>query len=547
MKKIFGNTSGLKPNQIKRLEKLYEHRVPSSSIIDYDYTKRISSLSKEIKRQLGIFIDRSGKIAYIVIGDSNRINIPDLSDYASAKGRLISLRYIHTHLKHEPLSEEDLTDLSLLRLDAVGAITINDFGLPEKIHIGHISPDSFNKNPYQIFPPFPPSQIDIKFDEVIKLLESELEKSWDNIKKDTGKERCILISVTTKSKRIAQESMIELESLSISSGIEVIDTIIQHKDSINPKFLMGKGKINEISIVALQKGATLLVFDQELNPSQIRSITDYVELKVIDRSQLILDIFAQRARTKEGKLQVELAQLKYMLPRLISHKPVLSRLAGGIGTRGPGETKLEMDRRRIKERIAFLEKAINSVQKQRGIEKSKRAKQNIPIVSIIGYTNAGKSTLLNSLTKSDVFVEDRLFATLDPTSRRIKFPQNIDVIITDTVGFIKDLPKDLLVAFRATLEELESADILLHVVDMNDNFYESHIESVEHILEELELKHIPTIMVFNKQDKAETERNDYIKNTHKDSVLISANDSSTLIPLINKIVDLLHVIDKIQK
>jgi GTP-binding protein HflX len=295
---------------------------------------------------------------------------------------------------------------------------------------------------------------------------------------------------------------------------------------------MGRGKLEELALTALNRGATLIIFDQELNPSQIRSITDQIDIKVIDRTMLILDIFAQRARSKEGKLQVELAQLKYLLPRLVAKNTAMSRLTGGIGGRGPGETKLEINRRRVRDRITRLEKSLILVRKQRRQQRSKRSKRGLPIISIVGYTNAGKSTLLNTLTKSHELVENRLFATLDPSNRRLRFPRDIEVIITDTVGFIKDLPKDLVVAFRATLEELESADLLLHVIDISNPRYMDQIQSVETILSDLNLQDISVIRVLNKMDLVNRDVIDHLSK-RLDGIPVSATAAPTLIPLID--------------
>jgi GTP-binding protein HflX len=327
--------------------------------------------------------------------------------------------------------------------------------------------------------------------------------------------------------------MIELRELAESSSIAVMDTVIQNRKKIDPRFLMGEGKLSQLVILALQKGADLLIFDRELNPSQVRSITDLTDVKVIDRTQLILDIFAQRARSREGKIQVELAQLKYILPRLVGKGTAMSRLTGGIGGRGPGETKLEIDRRRVRDRIAHLEKLLKEIQKQRGQRRARRNKRGLPVISIIGYTNAGKSTLLNTLTKSSVLAESRLFATLDPTSRRKKFPKDVEVIITDTVGFIRQLPEELITAFRATLEELEDADLLLHVIDISNPRFDDQIESVERILESLHLDRIPILSVLNKKDRVDPVT---VKKLARrlDAVAISANDEETLTPLLGK-------------
>ncbi len=351
---------------------------------------------------------------------------------------------------------------------------------------------------------------------------------------DDSRERAILVSVSTKPKFEQEDSIEELKDLANSSNVLVLDTIIQRPRQINPRYLMGEGKMKELIINALSRGATLLIFDQELSPSQIKSISELTEMKVIDRSQLILDIFARRAHSRDGKVQVELAQLKYRLPRLTGKGTAMSRLMGGIGGRGPGEMKLEIDRRRVRDRIALLDKELKALSEARKQRKQKRVEQGIPIISIIGYTNAGKSTLLNSLTKSSVFVEDKLFATLDTSSRRLRFPRERDVIITDTVGFIRDLPRDLMAAFKSTLEELEDADLLLHLVDVSNPRFEQHIESVETILNDLHLNEKPLLLVFNKIDRLNEEE---IRNLSMryDAIFISAIDSKTFTPLLQAI------------
>jgi GTP-binding protein HflX len=335
---------------------------------------------------------------------------------------------------------------------------------------------------------------------LVRSLEEEWGRKIVSKKIQPQGERAILISVTTRPRTAVQESMQELEELARSAGLWVLETAIQSRKEISPKFLMGKDRLSRLSIRALQLGATLLVFDQDLNPSQVRSLTNFTDLKVIDRTQLILDIFAQRARTREGKLQVEMAQLKYILPRLVGRDDALSRLTGGIGGRGPGETRLEIDRRRVRDKIHRLQKELEAIKFQRRQRRGKRNRKGLPVFSIVGYTNAGKSTLLNTLTHSRLKAEDLFFATLDPTSRRLRFPKDREVIITDTVGFIKNLPQDLLTAFRATLEELEEADLLLHVIDISHPRFEEQMLVVENLLAELELSRIPIVRVFNKAD-----------------------------------------------
>lgn len=533
MKRLFGNLRGLKANQIRRLENLYRRRIRPESIISFELARDISSLSIEIRRQIGLLINRRGKITHVIVGNHQGIVIPDTSEYRAAPGRLKGLRCIHTHLKDESLTTDDLTDLALLRLDLMAVITITNEGRPYQVHVGHILPKISDKEPYQILLPLDPSQLDIGCLNLIQALETELAKVRSLYDAEIRKERALLISVTAAPRHIALDSLAELEELSESSDIEVVGTVLQQRRRVDTRFLMGLGKLKDLTILALQKGATFIIFDQELNPSQIRSITDQIDLKVIDRTQLILDIFAQRAQTREGKFQVELAQLKYLLPRLITKNTAMSRLTGGIGGRGPGETKLEINRRRVRDRIAKLEKELSLVKKHRKQQKARRNKRGLPVISIIGYTNAGKSTLLNTLTKSSVLAESRLFATLDPASRRLKFPKDIEVIITDTVGFIKNLPKDLMVAFRATLEELENADLLLHVIDISNPRFEDQIESVEKILADLNLQNIPEIRVLNKQDLVDQETIDKL-NRILDGIPVSANDVSTLMPLIEK-------------
>jgi GTP-binding protein HflX len=349
-------------------------------------------------------------------------------------------------------------------------------------------------------------------------------------------ERAYLVAKTTGPEWEIEDSLGELEELARSCGVEVVGKTIQRRDSVDPRFVVGRGKLKEIVIEALQKGAGLIVFDTELSPHQVRAVGDFTELKAIDRSQLILDIFAQRARSREGKIQVELAQLKYALPRLGEKDDALSRLTGGIGGRGPGETKLEIDRRRIHSRIGFLERQIDKLGKQRSLRRRLRTKKETPVISIVGYTNAGKSTLLNNLTKSRILTEDKLFATLDPTSRRLRFPRETEVIITDTVGFLQDLPETLVAAFSATLDELNDADLLLHVVDVSNPAFEKQMTAVETLLEKLNLNLIPLIRVFNKRDLVEQEM---VENEcgRYDGIGISALSSKTFAPLIRRMED----------
>ncbi|HYA31690.1 MAG TPA: GTPase HflX [Thermodesulfovibrionales bacterium] len=436
------------------------------------------------------------------MGDTKGILIPDLADYPLGRKSLRGLRLVHTHLKNESLNQDDLTDLSLLRLDLVAAVGIRD-QLPDRLFMAHLMPPGSGK-PVEILPPQGFYQFEMDFLTFISALEEEMARQRTFDQRDT-RERAILVGVATNPRYEQEDSMEELGELAVSSGVLVLDKVMQRPKEINPKYLMGEGKIRELVISAMNKGATLLIFDQDLNPSQIKAISELTELKVIDRSQLILDIFARRAHSRDGKVQVELAQLKYRLPRLTGKGTAMSRLMGGIGGRGPGEMKLEIDRRRVRERITLLEKELSSLSEARRQRKQRRVEAGVPIVSIIGYTNAGKSTLLNALTKSETFVEDKMFATLDTASRRLRFPREREIIITDTVGFIRDLPKDLMAAFKSTLEELEDADLLVHLVDASNPRFEQQITSVGNILEELGLGTRPQLLVFNKCDRISAE------------------------------------------
>lgn len=506
-----------------------------------DLVREMVLLSAEIRRQVGVLANRFGEIEYVIVGDEKELLIPDLADYPLGRRLLRGLRLIHTHLKGEPLTDDDLTDLSLLRLDLVAALLMTP-GEP-LVQVASLVPPSAAKTGYRVDPPEPIGRVRIDFAEFIETLERSLEKGTPRAAAvGKSEERGLLISVTQQPRAEAEDSMEELKELARTAGIEVLDTFIQHPRQFNPRYLMGEGKMREVVIRALQLGATLLVFDQELSPTQIRAISEMTELKVIDRSQLILDIFARRAKSLDGKVQVELAQLKYLLPRLTGRGVQMSRLMGGIGGRGPGETKLEMDRRRIRDRIAKLERELEELSGGRYQRRQKRVRSGVPIVSIVGYTNAGKSTLLNTLTKSDVFTENLLFATLDTSTRRLRFPREREVIITDTVGFIRSLPASLMGAFKATLEELQDADLLIHLVDCSNPRFEEQIGQVEQILADLDLAEKPRLLVFNKSDLLpEMKRRDplsFMKVRHRlrrmGALLVAANDEKSLQPLLSE-------------
>ncbi|MFZ5471319.1 MAG: GTPase HflX [Myxococcota bacterium] len=501
MNDVFGNTLGLKPSELRHLRNTYRRRVSPHEIVSPELARHLSELSSATHRQLGVLLNRKGEVEYVIVGNAHRLELPDIGRARAGQVRLRGLRLVHTHLKSEPLTKDDLTDLALLRLDLVAAVGVQHDGLPGVLHFAHLVPENGTGAYWrtETLSTVHGPQPDLA--ETLLALEDELSRRALARKVD-GRERAILVAVCLDGSRSqAESSLAELSELARTAGVEALDRVLQMRREPDPRYLIGRGKLEELNLRSMQQGADLLIFDKDLSPSQSRHIGEATSLKVLDRTQLILDIFAQRAQSADGKLQVELAQLKYLLPRLAQSDDSLSRLAGGIGGRGPGETKLEIDRRRVRDRIAHLEKRIDALSRDRAVRRAQRARREVPVISIVGYTNAGKSTLLNALTQSQVLVENKLFATLDPTSRRLRFPREHEVIITDTVGFIRDLPKDLVAAFRATLEELDDASLLLHVIDASDPAKEAQVEAVENILTSLGLHPKPRLKVWNKCDQ----------------------------------------------
>jgi GTP-binding protein HflX len=525
--KIFGNTFGLKPSEIKQLERIYRRRVPADQAITYELSRYLSELSHAIGRQVGVLIDRTAGIEQVLLGDAQRITIPELRRARTGPGRLAGVRVFHTRVRGEGLTREDLTDLALLRLDLMGVIDIGLDGLPGDVHLAHLLPPNSQNENWRVLPPTPAYALDLDFAEFVRALEDEIARGQGARDVRDTRPRAILVSVTTDRSQRPEASLEELKELARSDEIVVLDTVLQRRHKFDSKYLLGKGKLDELIMQGLRLGADHIVFDQDLTPAQVRSIGDSTDLTVVDRTQLILDIFARRAQSRDGKLQVELAQLKYALPRLAARDGRLSRLGGGIGTRGPGETKLETDRRRVRGRIQQLEKQVEALSRGRGQRRARREAGGLPVLSIVGYANAGKSTLLNRLTGSEVAAEDRLFATLDPTARRLRFPEEREAIVTDTVGFIRDLPKDLVAAFRATLEELSYADLLLHVVDVSNPDWEAQRRAVEGILEELGLVEAPRLLVFNKRDRLPPGEAEALARLHG-AVAISAREGEGL-------------------
>jgi GTP-binding protein HflX len=503
-------------------------------MITHELARQLSTISFEIKRQVALLINRKGDVVSVIVGEAKNILIPDLGRFRLGPGRLKGLRCVHTHLHGESLSREDLTDLVLLGLDLMIAVKVDEEGIPGPISYGHILPENAGGEKWRVEEVPDIGRLQVDFQEMIQSLEGELSRTSTGTGRTLGeKEKAVLVGVTTGPSWKAKESLDELRDLALSDNLDVVNTVVQQIGEKNPRFLIGKGKLSELALRCTQTGSNLLIFDHELTPTQVRSLTDATELKIIDRSQLILDIFAKRAVTREGKIQVELAQLRYLLPRLATKNTAMSRLTGGIGGRGPGETKLEINRRRARERISRLNRELQQIKRQREDRRRLRNLRRLPVISIVGYTNAGKSTLLNSLTRSHVAVENRLFETLDPSSRRLRFPQERDVIITDTVGFIRDLPEDLMEAFAATLEELHDADLLLHVVDASSPRMEEQMKAVDGILRDLDLGQIPRLLVLNKIDRLDPLQAAALSKTFN-GIMISALDRQTFSGLLEE-------------
>jgi GTPase len=470
-------------------------------------------------------------VQYVICGDSSSLFIPELGRIRAGRGRFRGIRLLHTHLKGEPLNNDDLTDLSLLSMDFIVAIDATPFRNPITMCAAHLLPLNPEHKQWEIFADVPIHSYDLDFSGFIHDLENEFTRKAQALSGPTDGERAVLVFLDDGRFEDPDWEIEELTELALSAGLQVIDVVRQRR-KVDGRYFIGKGRLYDLVIRTMQKGADLLVFCPDLSPSQVKNIADLADIRAIDRTQLILDIFAQRARSNDGKLQVEAAQLRYLMPRLIGAGVAMSRLAGGIGGRGPGETKLEMDRRRVKQRLATVEKRLKTLAARRKERRKRRERNQVPIVSIVGYTNVGKSTLLNTLTKASAGVENKLFATLDPYSKRLRFPRDREIILTDTVGFIRDLPSDLKKAFSATLEELESADLLLHVVDVSSPRGEEQLEAVERLLRDLDLIWLPRITVMNKMDRLDNPSTAENLAQRYGGVAVSALDRSSLHSLV---------------
>ncbi|MEM7249522.1 MAG: GTPase HflX [Acidobacteriota bacterium] len=498
---VDGQLTGLGRHQRKRVEALTRRRLSPDRLLSQALARELTELSRELGRVLGLVIDRAGRVELALVGDDTEVEIPVLGRGRAGPGRLLGLRLIRTSFLDVALSRDDLTDLELLRLDYLVTIAVKDDGLPGKVRAAHLLPPGPSGKLHEQLEYREPTQVHLDALATVQALEDEWARVISARHEVADGEATLLVMLRLPKDADFEDRKRELKELARTADLNVLEVVAQSRPRADPRTLLGSGKLREVMLASKQLGVDLVVFDRELSGSQVRNVAELTDQRVIDRSQLILDIFARHAKSREGKLQVELAQLRYLLPRLAGKGTALSRLAGGIGARGPGESKLEMDRRRIRTRIQRVEKQLSqaaSSLRQRG---ALRRRRGLPVVSIVGYTNAGKSTLLNRMTRSDEIAEDKLFATLDTRSRRLRLPREREVLVTDTVGFIRDLPEQLRRAFRSTLEELRDADLLLHVVDASSSRALEQMKTVESLLDELELSSVPVVVACNKADR----------------------------------------------
>lgn len=501
--RVEGEVKGIRNPLLEALEGIYDLAVPSGQIVTNEIIHILLDVTKQIGRETAVYLNRRGRVLKVCIGDFRTVKLPD-TESRKAEHRLSGVRCIHTHPSGDSrLSSADLSSLQRMRFDVMMAVAGDEAKQNTTIAFLDGEYDAAGELQIQQFGPAELTEIhQINLNYLTTLIDKKLGRR-QMIQLEDEPERALLLGLELTKKRgnwSVELSLQELKQLAETAGAEVIGRVSQKRDAPDSGLFFGKGKLEEIALLIQEQNINLVICDDELSPSQQRNIEQFLGVKVIDRTSLILDIFAQRARTYEGKLQVELAQLKYHLPRIGGQGLILSRLGGGIGTRGPGETKLEVDKRRIRARISEVEQQIENVKKHRTLHRSGRVAANIFLIALVGYTNAGKSTLLNTLTEAGVLAEDKLFATLDPTTRKVQLPNGQEVLITDTVGFIQKLPHQLVSAFRSTLEEVQSADLLLHVVDASNPNYEQQMAAVISVLRELHAEDKPTITLYNKVD-----------------------------------------------
>ncbi len=535
---IHGQLQGLKPSQIKQIQRLYHQRLPIDQLVTPEFAQRIAAISAEIEQPVCVYINRRGQVIRVGVGTVRQTQIPPLELPRYGAERLSGIRCIATQLKPDHPSDATLTAMAFQRLDALIVLNVTRGGFERRgggatgyvkdSYLAHLVP-----HPEIKWTVSPLVSLDLlaeqDFTDLTNNLEEEFRRAYVARQVSAGDDRVLLVGLMT-SKTEAQgfnTEMLELARLVETAGGEVVQVIQQRRSSAHPQTVVGEGKVQEIALSAQTLGATLVVFDRDLSPTQVRNLEAQIGIRVVDRTEVILDIFAQRAQSRAGKLQVELAQLGYMLPRLSGRGRAMSRLGGGIGTRGPGETKLETERRAIQRRIARLQQEVNQLQAHRSRLRQQRQHQEVPSIAIVGYTNAGKSTLLNSLTNAEVYAADQLFATLDPTTRRLVITdaitqQSLQIVLTDTVGFIHELPPTLMDAFRATLEEVTEADALLHVVDLSHPAWQNQIQSVMNILQQMPITPGPILLAFNKIDQADGETLRFAQEEFPQAAFISA-------------------------
>lgn len=500
---------------MRALARLYRRRIPKEQIFTAELADTMGALAAEIGREIAILANRRGQVVDVVVGDAQSVTLPAVRK-REAESRLSGLRCVQIRLSGGGFARPDLVQLALRRLDLVCAIAWEPGGIwASEVFVAYLAPEPDDEgNSWIVDEPISTRDaLGLPFETWIAERERAFADRNSAREVATGVDRAVLVG-------LSEQGMPELAQLARAAGAEVVARLVQRRERPDPASFLGRGKAEDVALRARELGATVVVVDAELSGSQQAHLEALVETAVVDRPGLILDIFAQRARTREGKLQVELAQLNYLLPRLSGRGEALSRLGGGIGTRGPGETRLEVDRRRVRARIHHLEQELGDVRRHRGMQR--RSRRSHQVCSLVGYTNAGKSTLLNAMTSSDVLVEDKLFATLDPTTRRLPLASGLEVLLTDTVGFVERLPHLLVAAFRATLEEVTEADLLIHVVDASQVRVREQMAAVQDVLFELEASDKPTLLVFNKIDHAQRDQRERLLMEFPEALWVSA-------------------------